>query len=100
MPDDILKRLDREVLRVWGKPGLYRPAVGNPVPMQIEVRRDTLREDEGGAFIRQAMAFFKSGQVKVGKGDRIEVDGESWAVDLMDSDDGYMTSVVLGRTRT
>jgi hypothetical protein len=89
--------LSDSVLKVFGASGTYTPVTGDPVAMTIELRRDVLREDEGGAFLRQTMAFFKSGQVTVKTGDRITVGDESWAVDLLDSDDGFMTSVVLGR---
>ena len=89
--------LDRAVLKTFGDAGEYLPITGGAVAMQIEIRKDAVREDEGGAFIRETLAFFQSGAVTVATGDRIRLGGETWAVDRLDLDDGFMTSVVLGR---
>jgi len=87
------------VLQAFGADGTYTPTTGAPVSMRIEIKRDVMLEDEeGGAYIRRNMAFFASGQVTPKRGDTITIGDETWFVDRVESNDGYMTSVELGRS--
>jgi len=84
-------------IRTFGADGAYQKGVADPVPMKIILDRDVLREADGGVYVRQTVASFLSGQVAVDQGDRITIGSESWRVDLMDADDGFVTTVILGR---
>jgi hypothetical protein len=84
-------------IRTFGASGTYSKGTAAAVPMKIIIDRDVLREAEGGAYVRQTTASFLSGQVTVAQGDRVTVGDESWRVDVLDADDGFVTTVILGR---
>lgn len=68
---------------------------GAAVEIDVDIDRDVEVVDETGSYSRQAMASFRSGKVTVATGDWIESDGEEWDVEMLNSDDGYITKVIV-----
>ncbi|WP_018935655.1 MULTISPECIES: hypothetical protein [unclassified Thioalkalivibrio] len=81
----------------FGEDATYLPADGDPVSMKAVPHFDAPAEEEGGVYVRRTTVDFRSGQVKPRSGDRITLSTGTWYVDRQESDDGYITTVVLGR---
>lgn len=85
------------LLDTFGEAATYLPAEGAPVPLRAVPAYDTPVEDEGGLYVRRTTVQFASGAATPRAGDRITLAAGTWFVDRMESDDGHMTTVVLGR---
>lgn len=89
--DHARKRARRVRLRVFHRDGQYHSMeAGRTVEAKIRIRRSVEVEDEGGVFTRRSMASLASGLVIPHQDDCIEVDGERWTVEGVESDDGNM----------
>ena len=66
--------------------------VTNP---RIVIERDVEVVDDGGLYVRRAMATFKSGLVKPHTNDWIEIGSDRWSIEAPESDDGYLQRVFV-----
>lgn len=89
-----------QLLDAFGEDATYLPADGDPVPMKAVPSYDTPMEDDGGMYVRRTTVQFASGQITPRAGDRITLPAGTWFVDHPESDDGHLTTVVLGRKQS
>lgn len=84
------------VIAVFGETGTYHSPKFGSHETAIILDRDVERETEGGAFVRFTMASLIL-PFKVMTGDRVTVGSESWSVESVVRDDGYVLQIALGR---
>lgn len=86
-----------DILETMGVSAVYHQTGtdGAEVELYVDIDRDVEVVDETGGYARKAMASFRSGEVTVATGDWIEADGEEWDVEQPNSDDGYLTQVIV-----
>jgi hypothetical protein len=94
--DEIFEAAARDWLAAAGRDGTYHSLSAGPVTLDpvagrgVVIERDVEVMGEGGVYSRQAMAIILSGLLKPKTGDWIEIGADRWAVEGLESDDGYL----------
>lgn len=94
--NDLVASASDVVMSTFGADGVYHSTLQGDVETEISIDRDVEVVDETGHYARQAMATIRSGVIeKVHAGDWLEVGDEWWHVEQLNTDDGYLTQLVI-----